>query len=64
MALTPAQKRATEKYLKSKDEIRIRLPKGQKGIIKDHALQRGESVNAFIARAIENQIKQDSKKEA
>jgi len=42
------------------DRISLALPKGQKDIIKAHAESMGESVNGFIARAIENQIKQDS----
>lgn len=42
------------------DRISIALPKGQKDIIKAHAESMGESVNGFIARAIENQMKQDS----
>lgn len=41
------------------DRISIALPKGRKEIIKDHALQRGESVNAFIIRAVDNQIERD-----
>ena len=42
------------------DRISLALPKGQKDIIKAHAESMGESVNGFIARAIENQMKQDS----
>lgn len=41
------------------DRISIALPKGRKEIIKDHALQRGESMNAFIIRSIDNQIERD-----
>ena len=42
------------------DRISLALPKGQKDVIKAHAESMGESVNGFIARAIENQLKQDS----
>lgn len=42
------------------DRISLALPKGQKDVIKAHAESMGESVNGFIARAIENQMKQDS----
>ena len=38
------------------------MPKGRKEIIKDHALQRGESMNAFIIRAIDNQLERDNAK--
>ena len=42
------------------DRISLALPKGQKDVIKAHAESMGEIVNGFIARAIENQMKQDS----
>ena len=44
---------------KAYDRINLTLPKGQKDIIKAHAEGRGESVNAFINRAIDNQMEQD-----
>lgn len=44
---------------KAYDEIKVRVGKGQKDIIKAHADSMGESVNGFISRAIENQMKQD-----
>ena len=45
------------------DRISLALPKGQKDVIKAHAESMGESVNGFIARAIENQMKQDKSAE-
>ena len=53
------RKKANEKYLATLDEIKVRLPKGNKDKIKAHAESMGESVNGFITRAIENQIKKD-----
>ncbi len=44
---------------KAYDRINLTLPKGQKDIIKAHAESQGESVNAFINRAIDNQMKRD-----
>jgi len=44
---------------KAYDRINLTVDKGQKDLIRAHAESRGESVNAFINRAIENQIKQD-----
>lgn len=44
---------------KAYDRINLTLPKGQKNIIKAHAESQGESVNAFINRAIDNQMKRD-----
>ncbi len=57
--VSQAQRRATDKYLEKFDEVRTRMPKGNKAIIQAHAEARGESVNAFINRAIENQIQRD-----
>lgn len=45
------------------DRISIALPKGQKDIIKAHAEKQGESVNAFIGRAIDETIERDNTKE-
>ena len=45
---------------KAYDRINLTLPKGQKDIIKAHAEGRGESVNAFINRAIDNQMERDN----
>ena len=57
---TDAQKRAAEKYLKeSVEDIRIRVPKGKKAAVKAHADKQGESMNAFVVRAIDETIKRD-----
>lgn len=59
---TPQQREAADKYLKEKvDTIAVRVPKGKKGVISSHAEARGESMNAFINRAIDTQITQDNK---
>ena len=53
MPTTKAQQRAVNKYMKDNyDRVNLTLPKGQKDRIKAHAENRGESVNAFINRAI------------
>lgn len=58
---TEAQAKAAKKYLKeSVDDVRIRVPKGQKAVIKDHAEKQGESMNAFVIRAIDETMKRDS----
>lgn len=58
---TDAQKRASEKYLKeSVEDIKIRVPKGQKDIIKAHASKQGESMNAFVVRAIDETMERDN----
>lgn len=45
------------------DRITIMTPKGQKDIIRAHAESRGESVNAFIQRAIAETMTRDGKPE-
>lgn len=58
---TDAQKKATYKYLESMDRIDLKLPKGSKDKIKQHAASTGESVNAFIGRAIDETIVNDER---
>lgn len=43
------------------DRINLTVQKGQKEIIKAHADSRGESVNAFIQRAIAETMARDQK---
>lgn len=64
MAISKAQQRAVAKYTAAKyDEIKVRIPKGQKEIIKAHAdLFDGGSVNGFVKRAIEETIERDKAK--
>ncbi len=59
MPVSDAQKKASVKYLGKLDEVRIRMPKGQKEIIKAHAAACGQSVNAYINRAIDRQMERD-----
>ena len=57
---TDARRRASAKYLhESVEDIRIRVPKGQKAIIKAHADVMEESMNAFIIRAISEAMERD-----
>ena len=61
MPVSKAQQKAVSKYMKENyDEIKVRVEKGKKDIIKAHAESRGESVNSFIGRAIEQTIEQDN----
>lgn len=58
---TPAQKKAINKYLhETVEEFKIRVPRGQKEIIKAHAEHQGESLNAFVIRAISETMDRDS----
>jgi len=52
-----------QKFIKENyDEIKVRVPKGKREEYKEHAESRGESLNAFIKRAIEHQIEDDNRK--
>lgn len=57
--VSAAQRKATEKYLGKFEELRARVPKGQKEEIQAHAAAQGESVNAFINRAIMEAMERD-----
>lgn len=64
MAISKAQQRAVAKYTRANyDEITIRVPKGEKETIKAHANSTGESVNAFIGRAISEAMTRDKERE-
>lgn len=57
--VSAAQRKATEKYLEKFDEMRVRVPAGDKAKVKAHAEAQGESLNGFINRAISQTIQQD-----
>lgn len=58
---TEAQAKAARKYLKeSVEDIKIRVPKGQKAVIKAHADRKQESMNQFVIRAINETMERDA----
>ena len=59
------RKAANERYLAKMDEIRIRMPKesGLKEAVQTHAEGRGESVQAFILRAIQEAMQREQMKQ-
>lgn len=60
MAVSKAQQRAVNKYVKNNyDEVKLRMPKGKKDVIQVHAAQQVESVNAYINRAIDEAMQRD-----
>ena len=60
MPVSKASQRAVSKYMKNNyDEIKCRIPKGRKAEIQAHAQARGESMNAFIQRAIDETMTRD-----
>lgn len=50
------RKKSNEKYLATLDEIKVRVPKGEKEIIKIYAESKGESLNSFICRLIREEM--------
>lgn len=62
MAVSKAQQKAVNKYVRDNyDRVNVNMPKGKKDEIKAHAEARGESVNAFINRAIDETMSRDKK---
>ncbi len=64
MPISKANQRAVAKYTKANyDEIKVRVSKGEREKIKAHAESTGESLNAFINRAINETIARDEREE-
>ena len=62
MPVSQAQKKATAKYEQQNyDKVLLRLEKGKKDKIKLHAENRGESLNGFINKAIDEKMESDKK---
>ena len=60
MAVSKAQQKAVAKYMTNNyDELKRRVQKGRKDIIKAHAEKNGESVNGFVNRAIGETMQRD-----
>ena len=61
MAISDAQRRAVAKYNAANyDRVELRLEKGKKDVAKAHAEAKGESLNAFINRAITETMDRDT----
>jgi len=61
MGTSEAKLRANRKHQQEKlEEIKFRVPKGNKARIQAHAQSCGESTNAFIYRAINEAIDRDN----
>lgn len=60
--ISKAQQRAVAKYTKENyDELKIRLTKGKKQEIQICAEKKSQSLNSFVAEAIEEKIERESK---
>ena len=59
--VSKAQQKATAKYVKNNyDRIEVKVPKGRKEEVTTHAQGQGESLNAFVVRAIDHEIERDT----
>lgn len=55
-----AQQKAVNKYMKENyDRVNLTLPKGKKAQVQTHAKAQGESLNHFIARAIDETMERE-----
>lgn len=62
MTTKESQRKASKKYITEKlDEIKLRVLKGEREILKKHAEKMGESVNGFIYRAVKETMARDNK---
>ena len=58
---TQARKEGNKKWdVANLDRVSVAMSKGKKDIIKAHADSKGESVNGFINRAIDETIERDN----
>lgn len=62
LAVSKAQQKATMKYMKNNyDRIELKVPKGKKEALQVHAQTKGESLNGFVNRAIDEAVERDTK---
>ena len=55
------QQASVNKYIKEKyDTFRFTMPKGRKSELQAHAQGRGESLNGFVNRAVEETVERDN----
>ena len=63
MPTSKARLQINKKYITEKlDEVKFRVPKGEKDVIQQHAAEQGESVNGFITRAVKETMKRDNER--
>lgn len=60
MARTESQKKADKTYDSKFFRLQVKIPFEEKAIIDEHVEKTGESVSAFVRRAIADAIKRES----
>ena len=61
MPVSDAKKRANRKYNeKAYDRIELKVIKGKKETLQNHAQSKGESLNGFVNRAIDEAVERDT----
>lgn len=59
--VSKAQQKAVAKYMTNNyDEIKVRVEKGKREIIKAAAEQAGESLNGYIKKAVDQRMERDN----
>lgn len=59
--VSKAQQKAVQKYVKNNyDRVVVTFPKGRRDEVKKHASNHGESMNAFIVRAVNETMERDN----
>lgn len=63
MPVSESKRRAIDKWNREKvDSLHLRVKKGLREVLQAHAEKQGESVNAFINRAIAETMERDNAK--
>lgn len=57
MASNEKQLEYSKKYLSKFDDVKIRVPKGDRDRWRQHAEKQGKSLNQFVIDSVENEIK-------
>ncbi len=59
MSISEARRRANDKWREKFELIQFRVPKGKKQVLQKHAAERGESLNGFLNRAVDQTLSSD-----
>ncbi len=60
MSVSKAQQRATNKYNKNHyDRLEMKVPKGEKESITEHAIEYDGTLNKFLNRAVKETMERD-----